>query len=164
LAASIDRAALGDLTLGISGEPRTILAQLSRTIAHIERRLETIRAAAGLSSDATQILQGLRGHECAAEQELMNLKDALSAETAPNSVLAAGQAGSRNLFVIKPFKLNSYYRDAIRPTVVDIKYRILQPDESYSPGAFLQTIWEKIIIADFVISEGTKLHPTHDTI
>lgn len=137
------------------------MQDLIEQIAQIENRLEAIRAATAFFPDANQVPQGLRADEYAAEQELMKLKDALSAETAPNSVPTVGPARPGTVFVIMPFKdpFNSYYRDIIRPAVVDIKYEILRSDEIYSPTAFLQTIWDKIIASDFVISEMTEMNP-----
>lgn len=60
-------------------------------------------------------------------------------------------------FVIMPFKspFDDYYAEVIRPAAIDAGFAIARSDEIYSPGAFVQTIWEQVVGADAIIAEMT---------
>lgn len=85
------------------------------------------------------------------------LSRALAGHRAEMSDTVSGDRVQLAAFVIMPFRapFNDYYSEIIKPAATDAGYGIVRSDEIYSPGAFVQTIWEQILVADVVIAEMT---------
>lgn len=82
------------------------------------------------------------------------LRRLLAAATVPTRSRDVGRGAA---FAIMPFRkpFDAYYADVIKPAAIDAGFSIARSDEIYSPGAFVQTIWQQLLAADAVIAEMT---------
>jgi formylglycine-generating enzyme required for sulfatase activity len=131
-------------------------------LASLQTRLAKIKQAIDIFGGSTSVPASLKAEQFSVEQQILKLRDNL-ASTAAELTSPEGLPVARRpqAFVIMPFKspYNDYYRDILKPAIQDLGYDCIRSDEIYSPGAFLQTIWEQIVNADVMIAEMTGMNP-----
>lgn len=131
-------------------------------LAALQTQLEKIKQAIEVFGDPASVPESLKAEQFSAEQQITKLRESLSSTVGDLASNADPALAKRpQAFVIMPFKnpYNEYYKDILKPAIQDIGYDCVRSDEIYSPGAFLQTIWQQIVLADVMIAEMTDMNP-----
>lgn len=118
--------------------------ELRRRLDSLERAIET------LESSGAEIPPSLATERYSLTRQIAVARDAAL-------IPVSGSPDVSTAFIIMPFRdpFNSYYSEIIKPAVVDCGYEAVRSDEVYSPGAFVQTIWNQILGSAVVIAEMT---------
>lgn len=106
------------------------------------------------------VITALQSHELPPDALLARryeLRKALAQVRAQSAPGAQPRSEAATAFAIMPFHspFNEYYAEVIKPAALDAGFVVSRSDEIFSPGVFVQTIWEQVLAADAVIAEMT---------
>jgi formylglycine-generating enzyme required for sulfatase activity len=106
------------------------------------------------------VVSALQPHELAPDALLARryeLRKALAQIRASATSDARSTTDAGTAFAIMPFHspFNEYYAEVIKPATLDAGFVVTRSDEIFSPGVFIQTIWEQVLVADAIIAEMT---------